>query len=270
MSQRWKITIEYKGTDYAGWQIQPEVKTVQGEIMDALSRMCKADITLYGAGRTDSGVHATGQVAHFDLLDNTPVGTNFSEYKMREALNYFIGKQDISILKAEKVGKNFHARFSATGRAYTYRISNRIAPLTYNKGVVWHTGGNKMNISRMHEAAQYLVGTHDFTSFRHFEATHQNPVRTIDYINVTEVGDEIHINIGSRSFLHNQVRYITAALQLVGYGHWEIIRIKEVLDAKSRLKGGPLAPPTGLFLTEVLYGEENPYLYNSENEKNED
>ena len=251
--QRWKITIKYKGTDYVGWQIQPDGKTVQGEIMRALARMCKINIILHGAGRTDSGVHATGQVAHFDLPDDAPTGTTFSEEKMREALNYFIGKQDISILKAEKVSQDFHARYSATERAYIYRICNREAPLTFNKDVVWYTGGNKMDADKMHEAAQHLVGTHDFTAFRHYDATHQNPIRTLEYLNVTESGDEIHITCGSRSFLHNQVRYMTGALQLVGYGKWGVNRVKEVLESKNRLQGGPLAPPTGLFLTHVLY-----------------
>ena len=251
--QRWKITIEYKGTHYVGWQVQPDGKTVQGSIIDAVSKMCKIKIIVHGAGRTDSGVHATGQVAHFDVPSDAPTGSNFTAEKMREALNYFLANEDISILLAEKVSDDFHARYSATGRAYCYRLSNRKAPLTFNKDLVWYTGGKQLNIEHMREASQYLVGTQDFTSFRNFDATNQNPIRTLEYLNIDSHGDEVHITCGSRSFVHNQVRYMVAALQLVGYGGWEINRVKEVLDAKDRLKGGPLAPPDGLFLVGVSY-----------------
>ncbi len=254
--QRWKITIEYKGTNYAGWQIQPDIKTVQGQIELAISTMCSTNlnqVSVQGAGRTDSGVHAIAQVAHFDILDNFKIGQTFNEFKMAKALNHFLLKDDISILKAEKVHSDFHARFDAKSRSYIYKLSNRRAPLTFKKGLLWQPRGNKMDARLMNSAAQLLIGTHDFSTFRAFNATNQNPLRTIDYLHLCEVADEIHLHIKARSFLHNQVRYIIGALQLIGYGHWNGEKLKQVLDAKDRRCGGPLAPPHGLYLSEVKY-----------------
>ncbi len=244
---RFKITVEYFGKNYCGWQIQDHCPTAQGAIMQALHQLFKADIPVHGAGRTDSGVHASGQVAHFDA------DTSMTANKIREALNHFLYHQDVSILQCAQVADDFHARFSATSRHYLYRISNRRAPLTFQRDMVWHAGGYTLNAEKMHEAGQLLVGTHDFTTFRSAMATNQNPTRTLDYLHITEAGDEIHLRCGAKSFLHNQVRYMTGALLRVGYGKWNATHIQRCLDAKDRNKGGPLAPPHGLYLTEVRY-----------------
>ena len=243
---RFKITVEYFGKNYCGWQIQAGCPTAQGAIMDALKQLFKVHIMVQGAGRTDSGVHATGQVAHFD------VDTTMSANKIREALNHFLYHEDVSILDCAQVSDNFHARFCATSRHYLYRISNRRAPLTFQRDIVWHAG-YKLDAQKMHDAGQVLVGTHDFTTFRSAVATNQQPIRTLDYVNVTDMGDEIHVRCGAKSFLHNQVRYITGALLRVGYGKWTDADVQHCLDVKDRNQGGPLAPPHGLYLTEVKY-----------------
>lgn len=252
--QRWKIRLEYNGTHYAGWQIQPTVKTVQGQLHNIFERFFKHPVDVQGAGRTDSGVHATGQVAHFDVGDSFPIGTTFTAYKMREALNYALRRENISVLQAYKAHRNFHARFSAKARIYIYRISNRSAKTTFYRNLLWHPKSSSvLDARKMHDAAQIFVGTHDFTTFRSQVATHQNPVRTIEYIRVRSIGEEIHIKVKAPSFLHNQVRYIVGALQLVGYGHWEKQKVKAILNIKDRRKGGPLAPPHGLYLSKVCY-----------------
>lgn len=244
---RWKITIEYAGAKYSGWQIQPEQKTVQGEIENALVKLFNKKITIQGAGRTDSGVNATGQVAHFD------VESNFDKYKMEKALNHYLWNEDISIINAEKVRDDFNARFDAKQRQYIYRISNRRAPLTFNRKNVWHTGGYELDVKKMAEAGKILIGTHDFTTFRASHAKHQQPIRTLDYLSVEEIGNEIHIKCGGKSFLHNQVRYIAGALFRVGYGKWNKEDVQKCLDAKDRTQGGPLAPAHGLYLIKVIY-----------------
>ena len=244
---RFKITVEYFGKNYCGWQIQDDCPTAQGAIMIALKKLFKTDIIIYGAGRTDSGVHATGQVAHFDI------NTDLSANKIREALNHFLYHEDISVLQCQAVADDFHARFSATSRHYLYRISNRRAPLTFERDIVWYTGGFILDAEKMHTAGQVLVGTHDFTTFRSAVATNQNPLRTLDYLTLTDMGSEIHLRCGARSFLHNQVRYITGALFRVGYGKWTTDDIQRCLNARDRNQGGPLAPPHGLYLTEVKY-----------------
>lgn len=244
---RFKITVEYFGKNYCGWQIQDDLPTAQGDIMNALQHLFKTHIVVQGAGRTDSGVHASGQVAHFDA------DTDLRAEKIREALNHFLYHRDVSILHCTQVKDDFHARFSATSRHYVYRISNRRAPLTFARDIVWHTGGFVLDAKRMHTAGQLLVGTHDFTTFRSAAATHQHPVRTLDYLHVDTVDDEIHLRCGAKSFLHNQVRYMTGALFRVGYGKWNESHIQACLDACDRNAGGPLAPPHGLYLTEVQY-----------------
>ena len=244
---RWKITIEYCGAPYSGWQYQPDQKTVEGEILIALKKLFKTDIEIQGAGRTDSGVNALGQIAHFD------VETDFDEYKMAKALNHYLWNEDISILSAEKVADDFNARFDATQRQYIYRIANRPAPLTFDKQNVWYTGGFTLDANLMNEAGKLLIGTHDFTTFRASHSDHQKPIRTLDYLTVEEVGEEIHLKCGAKSFLHNQVRYITGALFRVGYGKWTTEDIQRCLDVKDRNQGGPLAPPHGLYLSKVVY-----------------
>ena len=244
---RWKLTIEYYGKPYAGWQVQPDMPTVQGEIMIALKKLFKQDIPLQGAGRTDSGVHAKGQVAHFDC------DTNLTTLKIREALNHFLFEKYISILQVESVADDFDARFSAKQRQYLYRISNRRSPLTFEKDTVWYTGGYILDAQKMHDAGQLLVGTHDFTTFRSASSDHQKPIRTLDYLTVESVGEEIHLRCGAKSFLHNQVRYITGALFFVGYGKWTKQHIQMCLDVKDRNKGGTLAPAHGLYFSQVIF-----------------
>ena len=244
------MLIEYVGTDFRGWQIQKKGSTIQGLIQEKLTKLLKEKIILNGSGRTDTGVHAYYQIAHVDLeKDWIPA-------KLEGALNFFLKKIPISILEVKEVDNNFHARFSATSRIYEYKILIRQAPLVLQKNRYWHIWRN-LEIEQMIEASNFLVGTHDFTTFRSSICQSSSPVKTIDQICIKEeiIDDEkiIKFHFQARSFLHNQVRSIVGSLEKVGSKKWFPDYIKTILDKKDRKKCGPIAPPEGLYLKKIFY-----------------
>ena len=248
--QRWKLTIEYDGTNYAGWQRQVDgVPSVQESIETAIYKFCNQHIRIHCAGRTDAGVHAAGQVAHFDLDYGT---RDLSEFELNKAINAHLKPQKISILKAEKVDAEFHARHNALSKTYRYRIFARRAPPTFERDYVWHIYGD-IDVDGMHEAAQSLLGHHDFSSFRAQDCQAKHPMRSIDVARVTRHGDYIDFVFQGRSFLHHQVRNMVGSLMMVGQKKWPISKINDVLMAKDRAIAGPTAPPEGLSLLEIFY-----------------
>lgn len=250
--QRWKITIEYNGAPYHGWQRQVDVPSVQEAIENAIKDFCQQNITIHVAGRTDAGVHARGQVAHFDLDYKRPI----DGYDLIKAINAHLRPQPVSILKAEPVSDDFHARFSAKNKLYTYRIVNRTGFLALDQGLVWHVK-KPLDTTAMHEAAQVLIGHHDFSTFRDSQCQAKNPMRTIDRLDVYTHstdgcgGTEIRIDAEGQSFLHHMVRNITGTLALVGEGKWNKDDVRNALEAKDRTAGGPTAPPDGLYLMRI-------------------
>ena len=210
---RYRLTIEYDGAPFVGWQRQDNGPSVQGALEEAIRRFAQEDVNVQGAGRTDSGVHALGQVAHFELAREWPADT------VRDALNFHLKPNPVSVVEAEAAAADFHARFSAKGRSYLYRIVNRRAPLALDKGRAWHIP-YPLDASAMAEAARALVGRHDFSSFRAADCQADSPLRTLDTLEVTRTGDEIRIATSARSFLHSQVRIMVGTLKLVGDGHW--------------------------------------------------
>ncbi len=253
---RWKITIEYVGSNYSGWQRQEVgVPSIQAAIEEALKKFCQKDITIHVAGRTDAGVHAKGQVAHFDLDYGTRKleGPDFCK-----ALNAHLRPQPISIVKAEPVDADFNARFDAKNKLYQYRILNRSAFPTFEQGRVWHFK-KPLDEKAMTAGAQFLLGHHDFTTFRDSDCQAKSPLRTLDRLDVIAQpydesgGREIIIEVEGRSFLHHQVRNIAGTLALVGEGKWHPEDVKTALEARDRTKGGPTAPPDGLTLVRVDY-----------------
>lgn len=248
MPQRFKITVEYEGGNFAGWQAQENGRAVQDAIEDAIFGFSKERLRLAAAGRTDAGVHALGQVAHFDLKKN------MTPYKVMAALNAHLRDHAIVVVRVEAVSEDFHARFSAIRRHYLYRILNRKAPPALDKGKVWYVP-QKLDVKKMHDAAQVLVGHHDFTTFRSIRCQSKSPIKTLDQLDVEAVGEEIHFTVSARSFLHHQVRSMVGTLKLVGRGEWNKDQVKEALEAKNRLELGFNAPPHGLYLTKVEYPE---------------
>ncbi len=244
---RWKLTLEYDGGPFVGWQRQDNGPSVQAALERAVEAFCGETVTLFGAGRTDAGVHATGQVAHVDIARDATADT------VRDALNFHLKPQPVVVLSAEAMDDNFHARFSAVMRHYRYRILNRRPPPALDHGRVWHVG-TPLDAAAMHEAAQHLVGKHDFTSFRAVACQADSPVKTLDALSVTAAGEEIHIAARARSFLHHQVRNIVGTLKLVGEGKWSAADVVAALTARDRSRAGPTAPAEGLYLTRVDYG----------------
>lgn len=250
---RWKLTIEYKGTRYAGWQRQDGVPSVQQTIEEALLGFCQQDLRLHVAGRTDAGVHASGQVAHFDLdYGDRPL----SGETIVRAVNAHLQDADISILAAEEVSSEFHARFGATGKLYTYDILNRQALPALQKNLVWHVR-RPLDVAAMREAAGYLLGQHDFTTFRAGQCQAKSPIRTLDRLDIEDVplrnGRLLRFHAEARSFLHHQVRNMVGTLEQVGEGKWQPLDVRDALAACDRTRGGPTAPPDGLSLIEVRY-----------------
>lgn len=253
---RWKLTIEYVGTNYSGWQRQEQgVPSVQAAIEEAIKKFCQQDITIHVAGRTDAGVHAKGQVAHFDL----DYGTRKLEgFDLMKALNAHLKPQPVGIIKAEVVADDFHARFNAKNKLYRYRILNRSAFPTFEQGLVWHFK-RPLDVAAMKEAAKHLIGHHDFTTFRDSECQAKSPERTLDRLEITDKdydesgGREILIEAEARSFLHHMMRNIAGTLVMVGEGKWQPADVKTALEARDRTKGGPTAPPDGLTLVRVDY-----------------
>ncbi|HHZ07733.1 MAG TPA: tRNA pseudouridine(38-40) synthase TruA [Rhizobiales bacterium] len=246
--QRYRLDIEYDGTAYAGWQRQSGQHSVQAAIEQAVLSFCGDRVSLRAAGRTDAGVHATGQVAHVDLSRDWPADT------VRDALNAHLGKAEeaVSILAAVPVADTFDARFSATGRHYLYRILNRRAPPALERNRVWWVP-KLLDAAAMHEAAQELVGRHDFTTFRSAHCQAKSPMRTLDRLHVTRDGDVIEVRAAARSFLHNQVRSMVGTLKRVGEGAWTPADVATALAARDRAACAGLAPPQGLFLVKVDY-----------------
>jgi tRNA pseudouridine38-40 synthase len=243
---RYKLTIEYDGTKFRGWQIQLTDRTVQGVLTDAIARINGEPAMVQGAGRTDSGVHALGQVAHVDLK------REWDTFELRNAINAGVRPHKVSVLEVELVGDDFNARFSGTKRHYLYRILNRRSPPTLDEGQVWFVPVN-LDADAMHAAAQQLVGHHDFSTFRASECQANSPMRTLDQLDVARYGEFIEVRTSSRSFLHNQVRSMAGSLKYVGEGKWTARDLKAALDAKDRKACGVVAPPEGLYLTQVDY-----------------
>ncbi len=249
-TQRWKLTIEYDGTDYAGWQRQDNgVRSVQESIETAIYKFCQQHIRIHAAGRTDAGVHAMGQVAHFDLDYGT---RDLSEFQLAKALNAHLTFEKIAILQAEKVDQTFHARFDAISKTYRYRVLTRRAPPTINRDHVWHIYGD-IDVESMAIAAKDLLGFHDFTSFRATECQAKSPMRSLDRADIIHDGEIIDFIFQGRSFLHHQVRNMVGSLMMVGKQKWEISEIKKVLMAKDRAAAGMTAPPQGLSLMQIFY-----------------
>ncbi len=245
---RYRIDIEYDGGPYAGWQRQMGQHSVQEAIEKAIAAFAGEEATLRGAGRTDAGVHALGQVAHVELSRKWEPNT------VRDAINAHLrlANETVSILRAAAVADDFDARFSAKTRHYLYRILNRRAPPALERGRVWHIP-KRLDADAMHEAAQRLVGHHDFTTFRSVQCQAKSPVKTLDRLDVARLGEEIEIRASARSFLHNQVRSLAGTLKKVGEGAWSADDVQEALEARDRAACGPVAPARGLYLVTVDY-----------------
>lgn len=243
---RFKLTIEYDGGPFSGWQRLPQAPSVQGALEDAVEKLTGTRSDVIGAGRTDAGVHASGQVAHVDI--EKP----FEPFRLMEALNAHLRPHPISVLEAEEVAPDFHARFSAVRRVYCYSILNRRAPPALARGQVWHIA-RKMDAGAMHEAAQRLLGRHDFTTFRDSQCQAKSPIKSLDRCDVIRAGDAVQIWCEAQSFLHRQVRSMVGTLAEVGVGKMSADDVSAVLAAADRAQCGPVAPPDGLVLTRVDY-----------------
>jgi tRNA pseudouridine38-40 synthase len=243
---RYRLLIEYDGSELAGWQIQDNQPTVQGVLEKSIQGLHGVHCRVFGAGRTDSGVHAMGQVAHVDLP------RTWDPFLLGTAINGTVRPNRISVLAVEEVPESFHARFSATQRRYLYRILNRRAPTALDAGKIWHVPV-QLDAEAMHAAAQTLVGHHDFSTFRSIRCQALSPVKTLDVLKVSRYGEEIEIEAVSRSFLHNQVRSMVGTLKQVGEGKWTASDVQQALTAKDRKACGVVAPPEGLYLVSVGY-----------------
>jgi tRNA pseudouridine38-40 synthase len=243
---RYKLTIEYDGTPFAGWQWQEGAPTVQRVLTDAIAGCCNQAVKVAGAGRTDAGVHALGQVAHVDLEKE------WRGDKLRDALNAHLRPHPVAVLVAEKVDDDFDARFSAKKRHYLYRIVNRRADLALERARAWRVP-RRLDAEAMNAAAKTLIGKHDFTTFRSTECQAKSPVKTLDGLDVSRAGDEVRIETSARSFLHNQVRSMVGSLVLVGDGKWSAADLGRALAVRDRAACGPVAPPEGLYLVKVEY-----------------
>lgn len=250
---RYALKIEYHGKPFVGWQRQTELKSVQGCIEDALKKLEKDHPGIQGAGRTDTGVHATGQVAHTDMA------ADWDPFRLSEALNYHLKPDPIAITCAVRADDDFHARFSATERRYHFRLVARRAPVTHDAGLVWQVR-NPVDLAAMQAGASHLIGRHDFTTFRSTVCQADSPVRTLDELTITEHpypgGAEYHFTVRARSFLHNQVRSFVGTLAHVGAGSWHPNRVADALAARDRAACGTVCPPQGLYLAHVTYPQD--------------
>lgn len=249
---RYALKIEYHGAPFCGWQRQNDHPSVQQSIEDALRRLESDAPGIAAAGRTDAGVHATGQVAHCQM------SKDWDPFRLSEALNYHLKPQPVAILQAVRVADDFHARFSARERRYVFRLISRRAPLTHDKGLAWQVAV-PLALEPMQEAAAHLVGNHDFTTFRSTICQAESPVKTLDRLDITAhavpQGTEFRFDVRARSFLHNQVRSFVGTLERVGAGSWSPERVAEALAARDRAACGPVCPPHGLYLDHVTYPE---------------
>lgn len=243
---RYRITVEYDGGPFCGWQMQDNGPSVQAALVEALEKLTGERTQVFGAGRTDAGVHALGQVAHFDLP------TDWKVDKIRDGLNFHLKPAPVAVLEAAETDADFHARFSAVSRHYLYKMIARRSPLTVDRGRAWRIT-KPLDTAAMHAAGQVLIGTHDFTTFRSAHCQAQSPVKSIDVVSVTEIDGVIALKVSARSFLHNQVRSIAGSLKMVGEGAWSVEDMRTALDAADRNRCGPVAPPDGLYLVAVDY-----------------
>jgi tRNA pseudouridine38-40 synthase len=243
---RWRLTIEYDGAPFMGWQRQDHGPSVQQALEEALAKMTGELPAVHAAGRTDAGVHALAMSAHVDL------GKSLTEHRLREGVNALVRPHPISVLSVEKAADDWHARFSCLGRRYLYRILNRRAPPALELGKVWHVAV-PLDAEAMAEGAAHLIGRHDFTTFRSAQCQSDSPVKTLDRLDVSRDGDEIRIQAAARSFLHHQVRSMVGCLALVGRGQWKPSDMKTALDARDRSALGFNAPPQGLYFVEATY-----------------
>lgn len=244
---RFRLKIEYDGAPFVGWQRQENGLSVQAALERAVLAASGEHATVTGAGRTDTGVHALGQVAHVDLA------RDWSPFRLIGALNFHLKPDPVAVIAAARAEEGFHARFSAIGRRYRYRIVNRRAPLTLDRGHAWAIPA-PLDVEAMAEAARHLVGRWDFSSFRATQCQAKSPIKTLDRLDVFRRGEDVFIEADARSFLHHQVRNMTGTLVQVGLGRWSARRVAEARDARDRAAGGPTAPPGGLYLLEVVYG----------------
>lgn len=250
---RYALKIEYHGAPFAGWQRQATHPSVQGAVERALSKLERDVPTIAAAGRTDAGVHATGQVAHCDMAKD------WDPFRLSEALNFHLKPDPVAITACARVPDEFHARFSAHARHYIFRLMSRRAPLTHDQGLAWQVA-YPLALAPMQEAARHLLGRHDFTTFRSTMCQADSPVKTLDTLDITEHplpnGTEFRFDVRARSFLHNQVRSFVGTLERVGAGAWAPARVAEALAATDRAACGPVCPPDGLYLAHVVYPED--------------
>ena len=246
---RWRLTVEYDGTPFSGWQRQDGAPSVQQAIEEAIHAMSGEDARLHCAGRTDAGVHGLAMTAHFDL--DKP----FEARRLRDGLNAHLRPEPVAILSATEAADDFHARFSCVGREYVYRILNRRAPPTLMRDGVWHVP-QPLNVDAMHDAARELVGRHDFTTFRSAHCQSDSPIKTLDRLDVLREGEEIRFHVAARSFLHHQVRSLVGTLSLVGRGQWSAADVRAALEARDRQRLGLNAPPTGLYFVRAFYPDD--------------
>jgi tRNA pseudouridine38-40 synthase len=243
---RHRLTIEYDGAGYSGWQRQENGRSIQQALEEAIARLDDSAPRVAGAGRTDAGVHARGQVAHVDLQREWP------GWRLGEAINAHLSQERIAVIEAAPVEESFDARRSAAQRHYRYVVVNRRAPLVFERGRAWRVK-KPLGVAAMHEAAQVLIGRHDFTTFRDAQCQASSPLRTLDYFNVSAEGETIHFDVGARSFLHRQVRSMVGSLVEVGLGKWSASDFRAAFEAAERRRCGPVAPPDGLYLMRVDY-----------------
>jgi tRNA pseudouridine38-40 synthase len=243
---RYKLIIEYDGRPFVGWQIQDNGPSVQGVLAAALEAFCGEQVMVHGAGRTDAGVHALGQVGHVDLT------RDWEDDTVRDAVNAHLRPHPVAIIEAKRVDASFDARYSAIRRHYLYRIVNRRADLTFERGRAWRVA-KPLDSAAMHAAAQRLVGRHDFTTFRHIECQAKSPVKTLDALDVNRTRDDLQVTASARSFLHTQVRSMVGSLVAVGEGKWSADDLAAALAARDRTACGTVAPPDGLYLAKVDY-----------------
>ncbi|MDT0681898.1 tRNA pseudouridine(38-40) synthase TruA [Roseicyclus sp. F158] len=250
---RFALRIEYDGGPFSGWQRQSHAPSVQGAVEAAIARLEVAPVTIAAAGRTDAGVHATGQIAHADLAKD------WDPFRLMGALNHHLKPHPVAVTACAEVSEEWHARFSATERRYLFRMLNRRAPAALEAGKVWLVP-QPMDVDAMQDGARHLLGRHDFTTFRASECQADSPVRTLDELRIERAGSgeapEIHFHVRARSFLHSQVRSFVGTLERVGAGAWPPGRVGEVLAARDRARCGPVCPPHGLYLAGVSYPED--------------
>jgi tRNA pseudouridine38-40 synthase len=243
---RWRLTIEYDGGPFMGWQRQEHGPSVQQTLEEALQRMTGEQAQFIAAGRTDAGVHALAMSAHVDVMKS------LTPHRLREGLNALVRPHPVSVLEVEPVADDWHARFSCVGRRYLYRILARRAPPALDAARLWHVAV-QLDVDSMREAAAHLVGRHDFTTFRSAQCQSESPVKTLDALTVERVGEEVQVTAAARSFLHHQVRSMVGCLALVGRGQWRADDMRRALEAKDRAALGFNAPPHGLYFVEAIY-----------------